>query len=53
MELKWFAFIMVGMPLAIGLGMSIDSYNLNKCREAAIQAKMSADDIAKVCRRST
>jgi hypothetical protein len=53
MELKWFAFIMVGMPLVIGIGMSIDSYNLNKCREAGIQAKMPADEIAKVCKRAT
>ncbi len=53
MELKWFAFIMVGVPLAFGAMTGIDSYNVNKCREAAIVAKMPADEIAKVCKRTS
>jgi hypothetical protein len=53
MELKWFAFIMVGFPLAITIGMGWDSYNVNRCREKAIEAKMSADEITRICRRSS
>ena len=50
MELKWLAIMMVGIFGAMFVGLGIETYNRQQCRIAAIEAKMPADDIAKVCR---
>ena len=50
MELKWLAVMMVGIFGAMFLGMGVETYNRQQCRIAAIEAKMTPDDIAKVCK---
>lgn len=50
MEMKW---AMIGMAAVFGAmfaGIGVSEYQKSQCRIAAIQAKMLADEIAKVCK---
>jgi hypothetical protein len=50
MEMKWLAIMVIGMFGAMFIGLGFETYHRQECRIAAIQAKMSTDDIAKVCK---
>lgn len=50
MEMKW---AMIAISILFGSlfsAVAVEKYQLSQCRIAAIQEKMSADDIAKVCK---
>jgi len=50
MEMKW---AMIAISIFFGamfVAIGVEEYQKSQCRIAAIQAKMSADDIAKVCK---
>ena len=50
MEAKWLAIMMIGIFGAMFVGLGFETYNHQQCRMAGIQAKMSVEDIAKVCK---
>lgn len=50
MEVKW---TMIGLSVLFGsvfASMGFNSYQVNQCRVASVQAGMSADDISKLCK---
>ena len=50
MEIKW---VMIAMAVLFGglfASMGFNSYQVNQCRIASVQAGMSADNIVKLCK---
>ncbi len=50
MEMKWAMIGMAAVFFAMFIGLGITEYQKSQCRMVAIQAKMPADEIGKVCK---
>ncbi len=50
MEIKWVMIGMAAIFATMFAGIGISEYQASQCRITAIQAKLPADEIAKVCK---
>ena len=50
MEIKWAMIAMIVIFGSLFTSISFNSYQVNQCRIASVQAGMSADNIVKLCK---